>query len=80
MIEIKPASTLAKPDWIRVRLSHGPRFHDVKRVLREQRLHTVCEEASCPNIGECFGSRQLVEDVADDRPAAAADGELHRHR
>jgi lipoic acid synthetase len=56
VIEIKPASLLAKPDWIRVRLSHGTRFHDVKRVLREQRLHTVCEEASCPNIGECFGS------------------------
>jgi lipoic acid synthetase len=56
VIEIKPAPTLAKPDWIRVRLSHGPRFHDVKRVLREQRLHTVCEEASCPNIGECFSN------------------------
>ena len=56
VIEIRPASVLAKPDWIRVRLSHGPRFHDMKRVLREQRLHTVCEEASCPNIGECFGS------------------------
>ncbi|TMG94702.1 MAG: lipoyl synthase [Betaproteobacteria bacterium] len=56
VIEIKPASMLAKPDWIRVRLSHAPRFHDMKRVLREQRLHTVCEEASCPNIGECFGS------------------------
>jgi lipoic acid synthetase len=56
VIEIRPASMLAKPDWIRVRLSHGPRFHDMKRVLREQRLHTVCEEASCPNIGECFGS------------------------
>jgi len=56
VIEIKPASTLAKPDWIRVRLSHGPRFSDVKRVLREQRLHTVCEEAACPNIGECFSS------------------------
>jgi lipoic acid synthetase len=56
VIEIRQASTLAKPDWIRVRLSHAPRFHDVKRVLREQRLHTVCEEASCPNIGECFSS------------------------
>jgi len=56
VIEIAPASMLAKPDWIRVRLSHAPRFHDMKRVLREQRLHTVCEEASCPNIGECFGS------------------------
>jgi lipoic acid synthetase len=33
----------------------GSRFHDIKRILREHRLHTVCEEASCPNIGECFG-------------------------
>jgi len=56
VIEIRPTAMLAKPDWIRVRLSNGPRFHDMKRVLREQRLHTVCEEASCPNIGECFGS------------------------
>jgi lipoic acid synthetase len=56
MIEIKPATTLPKPEWIRVRLSDSPRFREVKRVLREQRLHTVCEEASCPNIGECFGS------------------------
>ena len=31
------------------------RFHEIKRILREQKLHTVCEEASCPNIGECFG-------------------------
>jgi lipoic acid synthetase len=55
-IEIRPAATLPKPDWIRVRLSDTPQFRDVKRVLREHRLHTVCEEASCPNIGECFGS------------------------
>jgi len=47
---------LAKPGWIRVRApSPGSRFHEVKRILREQRLHTVCEEASCPNIAECFG-------------------------
>jgi len=32
-----------------------PRFHEIKQILREHRLHTVCEEASCPNIGECFG-------------------------
>ena len=56
MIEIRPATVLAKPEWIRVRLSDSPRFREVKQVLREQRLHTVCEEASCPNIGECFGS------------------------
>ena len=52
-------SALKKPEWIRIRLATaGPaaeRFHDVKRILREQKLHTVCEEASCPNIGECFG-------------------------
>jgi lipoic acid synthetase len=47
---------LRKPDWIRVRApAAGSRFHDIKRILREQKLHTVCEEAACPNIGECFG-------------------------
>jgi lipoyl synthase len=54
-IKVVPAAPLAKPDWIRVRLGNGERFQDVKRILREHRLHTVCEEASCPNIGECFG-------------------------
>ena len=54
-IKIVPSAPLPKPDWIRVRLGAGERFHDVKRILREHRLHTVCEEASCPNIGECFG-------------------------
>jgi len=38
-----------------VRAPSGSRFHEIKRILREHRLHTVCEEASCPNIGECFG-------------------------
>ncbi len=46
---------LRKPEWIRVKSGSGQGYHDVKRVLREHRLHTVCEEASCPNIGECFG-------------------------
>jgi lipoic acid synthetase len=55
-IKIVPREALKKPAWIRVR-APGPdsRFHEVKRILREQKLHTVCEEASCPNIGECFG-------------------------
>jgi len=45
-----------KPDWIRVRAgSPSTRFYEIKNILREHRLHTVCEEASCPNIGECFG-------------------------
>ena len=48
-------TALRKPSWIRVRSSSSKAFYDVKRILREQKLHTVCEEASCPNIGECFG-------------------------
>ncbi len=54
-IKVVPGERLAKPDWIRVRLGHGERFHEIKKILREHRLHTVCEEATCPNIGECFG-------------------------
>jgi lipoic acid synthetase len=54
-IKVVPSAPLAKPDWIRVRLGQGERFFEIKKILREHRLHTVCEEASCPNIGECFG-------------------------
>ena len=55
-VKIVPKAALAKPEWIRVRApGPGTRFTEIKRILREQRLHTVCEEASCPNIGECFG-------------------------
>ena len=55
-IRIVPRAPLAKPAWIRVRAaSPDSRFHEVKRLLRTQGLHTVCEEASCPNIAECFG-------------------------
>jgi lipoic acid synthetase len=55
-IKVVPAETLRKPDWIRVRAArHDSRFGEIKQILREHGLHTVCEEASCPNIGECFG-------------------------
>lgn len=54
-IKVVAAESLAKPDWIRVRLGQGQRFQEIKKILREHRLHTVCEEATCPNIGECFG-------------------------
>ncbi|GDX59744.1 lipoyl synthase [Nitrosomonadaceae bacterium] len=52
---IPQTEVLRKPSWIRVRSSNSKEFYEVKRILREQKLHTVCEEASCPNIGECFG-------------------------
>ena len=54
-IKVAAAEPLRKPEWIRVRAPSSPRFFEIKEILREHRLHTVCEEASCPNIGECFG-------------------------
>src|SRR5580765_3955986 len=92
-IRIVPREALAKPAWIRVRAaSPNSRFHDIKRILREQNLHTVCEEASCPNIAECFGKgtatfmilgdictrRCPFCDVAHGRPLAP-DAEEPRH-
>jgi lipoyl synthase len=83
-IRLEAVAALPKPDWIRVRLSYSETFRGVKQVLREQGLHTVCEEAACPNIGECFGKgtatfmvlgdlctrRCPFCDVAHGRPAA----------
>ena len=56
-VKVVPAAeVLRKPEWIRVRAgADNARFYEIKQILREHRLHTVCEEASCPNIGECFG-------------------------
>ena len=55
-VKILPQERLKKPDWIRVKAGSGnTRFDEIKQRLRENKLHTVCEEASCPNIGECFG-------------------------
>ncbi len=55
-IKVVAAERLKKPEWIRVKAAPaGSRFYDIKRILREHNLYTVCEEASCPNIGECFG-------------------------
>jgi lipoyl synthase len=92
-IKIVPREALAKPSWIRVRAAMpDSRFHEIKKILREQKLHTVCEEASCPNIAECFGKgtatfmilgdictrRCPFCDVAHGRPLAP-DAEEPRH-
>lgn len=45
---------LKKPEWIRAPLPTSKKFFEIKNILRDQKMHTVCEEASCPNIGECF--------------------------
>jgi lipoyl synthase len=55
-VKVEPHELLRKPEWIRVKAgSPSTRFYEIKQILRESKLHTVCEEASCPNIGECFG-------------------------
>ncbi len=55
-IKVQPGEILKKPEWIRVKAgSPSTRFYEIKDVLRRNKLVTVCEEASCPNIGECFG-------------------------
>ena len=55
-VKVEPGEILKKPEWIRVKAgSATSRFYEIKQILREHKLHTVCEEASCPNIGECFG-------------------------
>ncbi|PUE29006.1 lipoyl synthase [Limnohabitans sp. JirII-29] len=55
-VKVEAGEVLKKPDWIRVKAgSPSTRFYEIKDVLRSNKLVTVCEEASCPNIGECFG-------------------------
>jgi lipoic acid synthetase len=48
------------PDWLKVRIGSGENYSKVKTLLREARLHTICEEAKCPNIAECFGGGTAV--------------------
>ena len=89
-IKVVPGERLKKPEWIRVKAGSGStRFDEIKQRLRENKLHTVCEEASCPNIGECFGQgtatfmilgdlctrRCPFCDVAHGRPAPPDAGE-----
>lgn len=51
---VQPEQKLRKPEWIRAKIPTGNKFFEIKNILRTQKMHTVCEEASCPNIGECF--------------------------
>lgn len=51
---------LPKPDWLKVRFPAGDRYHEITALLREHNLHSVCEEADCPNIGECFNAGEAT--------------------
>ncbi len=54
-VKVIPTEELPhKPDWIRVRMPASPEVERIKQLLRKHKLHSVCEEASCPNLGECF--------------------------
>lgn len=56
-IERSRAPLGKRPDWLKVRLPSGENYNDVKNLMRRQKLHTVCEEARCPNIAECWNAR-----------------------
>jgi lipoic acid synthetase len=55
VVPLERAQLLRKPAWIRAQFPGTPEVMRLKQILRENKLHTVCEEASCPNLGECFG-------------------------
>src|ERR1022692_3532440 len=57
-IELIPGPPVSRPDWLKVRLPAGDgNYGEIKQIMRGLNLHTVCEEARCPNIGECWGHR-----------------------
>ena len=49
-----PAGYTRRPDWLKVRAPSGEAYHNIKRLMRSKSLHTICEEANCPNIAECW--------------------------
>src|SRR5438552_5702619 len=54
------SASLQKPPWIRVKAPGSPEYHATRRLMRELQLHTVCEEAACPNIGECWKEKHAT--------------------
>jgi lipoyl synthase len=61
------ASPTHKPPWLKVRLQTGPNYAELKSLMRGLDLHTVCEEASCPNIHECWEDREATFLILGDR-------------
>ena len=56
-IDVGPKTPARKPEWLKARAPAGENYHDLKRLARSLHLHTVCESAHCPNIGECWSHR-----------------------
>src|ERR1700749_2811743 len=56
-IEVSPPQRVPKPSWLRAKAPVGDNFHNLKKLARGMKLHTVCESAQCPNIGECWNHK-----------------------
>ena len=59
-IDLTPRKPVAKPAWLKARAPMGETFHNLKKLARELNLHTVCESAQCPNIGECWNQKSAT--------------------
>src|SRR5207244_483257 len=66
-VHVEESASFRRPPWMRVRADLGPRFREVKRLVRDLELHTVCEEAGCPNIYECWSDRTATFMILGDR-------------
>jgi len=62
-----PVPVDRKPEWLKVRLQRGPNFRELQGIMRDRSLHTVCEEAMCPNISECWEDREATFLILGDR-------------
>lgn len=63
VLEQQPSSSLRvvrRPEWLKVKIPGGEGYHEIKRLVDQSRLHTVCEEARCPNIAECWSRRSAT--------------------
>jgi len=68
---VQPILMQKKPDWFKVRAKHGENYLELKRIMRENQLHTVCEEAHCPNIYECWDKRTATFMILGDKCSRA---------
>jgi len=59
-IDIAPRRAERKPEWLRAQAPHGDTYHDLKKMARDLHLHTVCESANCPNLGECWNQKSAT--------------------
>ena len=65
-IQKTPSGLPRKPAWIRAKLPSSPEFFETRRLMREKNLYTVCEEAACPNIGECWSKKHATVMILGD--------------